>query len=71
MDSALQMNGDSGVFRTLDDLFDEAARNLTSPSEAGTPTDPTTVVTEKDVQLLSSLDCIDTGMRRICDVKGN
>jgi hypothetical protein len=65
----MQVDGTMGHFRTFDDIIEEAAIKLAHQSY--TPKDPSTIVFEKDILHLGTLDCITNALRRICDVKGH
>lgn len=53
-------------FRTLDDLFDEAASRLTATDE----TEKVSALKTKDILDFCSLSCISKSLKNICEVKG-
>lgn len=66
---AIQTDGTLGSFRPADDIFEEAAVQLTKA--ALKDKDPSTMISEKDVLFLLSLECIRNALKRMCDVKGS
>ncbi|KAH8119008.1 ribonuclease H2, subunit B [Phellopilus nigrolimitatus] len=60
-------DGSAGNFRTLDDIFEEAAAKL-SESNKGI-TDASEGVSTSDIVELGGLPCIQDAMRRICESK--
>jgi len=65
--AAHPVDGALGSFRPADDIFEEAAAQLTKavPKDK----DPPTIISEKDVLCLLSLECIKNALKRMCDVK--
>ena len=66
----MQADGTMGQFRTFDDIIEEAAAKLAKSDHSALPEDPSTIVSEKDILHLASLDCTKSALKRICDVKG-
>lgn len=64
--SLVQAKGATSQFRTLDDLFDEAARKLTATDEA----EKVPALKTKDILDFCSLSCISKSLKNICEVKG-
>ncbi|KAI0318395.1 ribonuclease H2, subunit B [Amylostereum chailletii] len=63
--AAKPADGSAGLFQPLDDIFDGLEPKLnTKLPENGSPS-----VTQEDISILASLDCVAGAMRRICDVQ--
>ncbi|KAJ3989880.1 ribonuclease H2, subunit B [Lentinula detonsa] len=56
-------NGTPGQFRTLDDIFEEAAMKL----EQSSSKDSTGTISTKDLATFASLDCCKDSITRVCD----
>ncbi|CAK5281794.1 unnamed protein product [Mycena citricolor] len=57
--------GDKGLFRPMDEIFDDAADNLAETTQVSADKD--THISKDDVQALTSLPCCHSAMKRVCD----
>ncbi|KAJ7602260.1 ribonuclease H2, subunit B [Roridomyces roridus] len=69
LQSVYPENGDQGMFRPEDEIFEDAAANLEETSTASAAQDPSLLVSKDDVMRFTSLRCCQPALKRICDVK--
>ncbi|TFK44398.1 ribonuclease H2, subunit B [Crucibulum laeve] len=60
-------NGSAGQFRQLDDISEEAASKLASPSESSATKGAT--ISPQDIRAFCSMACAQKALRSVCDVK--
>ncbi|KAJ7497514.1 ribonuclease H2, subunit B [Mycena latifolia] len=62
-------NGDQGMFRPADEIFEDAAVNLEQSSTSTAGKDISLIVSKDDVLQFTSLECCKSALNRVCDVK--
>jgi ribonuclease H2 subunit B len=65
-----QENGDQGMFRPADEIFEDAAANLEQSSTSAADKDVSLLVSKEDVFQFASMECCINALKRVCDVKG-
>ncbi|EED81696.1 predicted protein [Postia placenta Mad-698-R] len=63
------VDGSSGSFRPMDDLFEEAIAKLAQASNSSDVLEGVGIPRLEDVNYLASFDCVQNSMKRICEVK--
>ncbi|KAK7687046.1 hypothetical protein QCA50_009546 [Cerrena zonata] len=64
-------DGSYGTFRPADDMLEDAFKTYAekSPEEFLIKEDPTSQISHSDLTALSTLDCVHTALKRICETK--
>ncbi|KLO16903.1 hypothetical protein SCHPADRAFT_913867 [Schizopora paradoxa] len=62
-------SGTATSFRTLEDIFEQAATKLRETTESPDAPDGSSQVSDRDLHTLSLLRCVEKAMRKICDFK--
>ncbi|KAJ7772589.1 ribonuclease H2, subunit B [Mycena maculata] len=62
-------NGDQGMFRPEDEIFEDAAANLEQTSTAAAGKDASLIISKEDVIEFTSMECCESALKRVCDVK--
>ncbi|KAJ6596657.1 ribonuclease H2, subunit B [Mycena sp. CBHHK59/15] len=69
LQSVYPENGALGMFRPADEIFDDAATNLEESSTSAAGKDVSLIVSKEDVLRFTSLECCQSALNRICDMK--
>jgi ribonuclease H2 subunit B len=66
---SVKVDGTLGSFRPADDMLEQAATQLVNAGSKNK--DPSMTLSEKDLRHFSSLQCVQSALKRLCDVKGS
>ncbi|KAJ7702974.1 ribonuclease H2, subunit B [Mycena rosella] len=69
LQSVYPENGAQGMFRPADEIFEDAAANLEQTSTSAAGKDNLLIVSKEDVLQFTSLECCQSALSRVCDVK--
>ncbi|KAJ7091174.1 ribonuclease H2, subunit B [Mycena epipterygia] len=69
LQSVYPENGEQGMFRPADEIFEDAAANLQQSSTSTAGKDTSLIVSKDDVLQFTSLECCKSALKRVCDVK--
>ncbi|KAJ7859693.1 ribonuclease H2, subunit B [Mycena leptocephala] len=69
LQSVYPENGDQGMFRPADEIFEDAAANLEQSSTSAADKDVSLLVSKEDVFQFVSMECCINALKRVCDVK--
>lgn len=70
--TAVQKDGSYGTFRPADDFLEDAVRKYTESSseEFLISGDPTSKISQSNLTMFCTLDCVQSALKRICETKG-
>ncbi|KAJ7680532.1 ribonuclease H2, subunit B [Mycena polygramma] len=69
LQSVYPENGTQGMFRPIDEIFEDAASNLEQSSTSAENKDVSLIVSKDDVLQFATLECCRNALKRVCDVK--
>ncbi|KAJ7200492.1 ribonuclease H2, subunit B [Mycena rebaudengoi] len=69
LQSVYPENGETGMFRPADEIFEDAAANLEESSTSAAGKDISLIVSKDDVLHFTSMGCCQDALKRVCDVK--